>query len=211
MSKKKVGWKKIVAAGVITTSLGLGFWASKASYTVASVIDGDTFITKQEIHIRLDSVDAPELGNCLGKEAKAELEKLILGKKVYLKITYINNWRLVASVFTSEGNVGAKMLEKGLATFADKANQSQPGLLEISQKARKEGVGVYSPKCTQSVNTANPKCNIKVNISQRGNFYYYPGCRAYNIAKVQLHLGDKWFCTTAEAKNEGFAKSETCP
>jgi hypothetical protein len=117
MSKKKIGWKKVVTAGIITASLGLGFWASKAFYTVTSVIDGDTFITSEKQHIRLDSVNAPELGSCLGTEAKTELSKLVLNKKVYLKVTYIDGLRLIASVYTTRGNVGELMLKSGLATF----------------------------------------------------------------------------------------------
>lgn len=46
--KKTKTWKKIVATGVVTASLGLGFWASKAFYTVTSVIDGDTFVTSEK-------------------------------------------------------------------------------------------------------------------------------------------------------------------
>src|SRR3989344_4708237 len=98
MSKKKLRWKKVAATGVITASLALGFWASKAFYTVKKVIDGDTFITLENQYIRLDSVNAPELDYCLGKESKDELSKLILGKKVYLRVTYIDGYkRLVAS------------------------------------------------------------------------------------------------------------------
>lgn len=210
MSKKVKSWKKAIAIGTLTAALGLGLWASKSFYTVKEVIDGDTFITKQEIHIRLDGVNAPELNNCLGKESKAELEKLILGKKVYLKVTYINNWRLVASVYTINGNIGEKMLSKGLATYETKSKQDQPGLLKVSQKARGKRIGVYSPTCTQMENPVNPKCNIKGNIRDDGNRYYYPGCRVYNITVVQLHFGDKWFCSEKEAQKAGFSKGSDC-
>ena len=107
--------------------------------------------------------------------------------------------RLVGSVYTSSGSVGGKMLSKGLATFTNKGNQKQPTLLKISQKARKDKVGVYSPTCTQSINISNPKCNIKGNINFTNKLYRYPECNKYNETLVQLHLGDRWFCSEKDA------------
>lgn len=211
MSKKKMGWKKVVATSVIVTSLGLGFWASKAFYTVTSVIDGDTFITSEKQHIRLDSVNAPELGSCLGTEAKTELSKLVLNKKVYLKVTYIDGLRLIASVYTTQGNVGELMLKSGLATFDDKGTQSGTTLRATANKAREQKLGVYSSVCTQLENPANQKCNIKGNVRGSDKFYHYRGCAQYENTLVQLHFGDKWFCTEKEARAAGFTKGEDCP
>jgi endonuclease YncB( thermonuclease family) len=210
MPKKKNPWKKILVSGVVASSIGLGFWASKAFYTVKEVIDGDTFITQENKHIRLDSVNAPELGLCLGKESKKELEKLILNKKVFIKVTYINGLRLVGSVFTSGGNVGERMLETGMATYEDKGNQIQKGLLKVSQTARESGVGIYSPICTQTENPINSKCDIKGNITKNNSFYRYPGCNFYKTTLVQLHLGDQWFCTEKEARSAGFTRGNDC-
>lgn len=208
--KKTNSLKKLIAGGLITASLGLGFWASKAFYTVTNVFDGDTFETAEKQYIRLDSVNAPELNFCLGKEAKQGLEKLVLGKKVYIKVSYIDGMRLVASVYTLQGNVGEKMLSLGLATYADKGNQEQPTLLKISQEAREKKIGVYSSTCTQTVNPTDPKCTIKGNIRGSDKLYRYPGCGQYNNTLVQLYLGDKWFCTEFEAKKAGFSKGSDC-
>lgn len=209
-AKKKLNWKKAIAGGVIATSLGLGFWASKAFYTVDHVIDGDTFETTEKQRIRLDSVNAPELEYCLGPEAKTALEKLVLHKKVFIKVSFVDGTRLVASVFTVDGNVGAKMLEEGMATFADKSAQKQHGLLEISQKARDKKIGVYSDKCTQETNLENPKCNIKGNIRDGLKYYRGPDCYYYNHTTVELYKGDKWFCSESEAKKDGFTKGSDC-
>lgn len=208
--KKTSKVKKIIAAAAGAVIIGLGFWSSKAFYTVDHVIDGDTFETTEKQRIRLDSVNAPELEYCLGPESKAELEKIVLHKKVFIKVSFVDGTRLVASVYTAQGNVGAKMLEKGMATFADKSAQKQPGLLEISQKARDKKIGVYSDKCTQETNLANPKCNIKGNIRDGVKYYRDPSCYYYNHTLMQLYLGDKWFCTESEAKKEGFVKGGDC-
>lgn len=209
-NSKAPNWKKSVVIGTAAAVLGLGFWSSKAFYTVSRVIDGDTFVTKEKQIIRLDSVNAPELNNCLGQEAKAEMEKLVLNKKVFIKVSYIDDMRLVASVYTLDGNVGQKMLSKGLATYATKSKQEQPQLLQTSQKARDKKIGVYSEKCTQNVNLQNPKCNIKANTTADVNYYRTPDCKYYDTTLVQLHMGDKWFCTEKEALEAGFTKGTDC-
>lgn len=213
MTKKIKGWKKFAVAGALTASLGLGFWASKAFYTVVSVTDGDTFVTKEKQYIRLDSVNAPELDNCLGKEAKSELEKLVLNKKVFLKVTYTNGPRLIASAYTVDGNIGELMLKRGLATFTDKGTQKGSGLLETANEAKSKRLGVYSETCTQSVNPINPKCNIKgnVNNSNSDKIYRTASCNLYGITQIQLHLGDRWFCSEKEAVKAGFTKGGDCP
>lgn len=212
MSKNKIGWKKIVAGTIMTTAIGLGFWASKAFYTVKEVVDGDTFITNENRYVRLDSVNAPELNFCLGKEAKSGLEKLVLNKKVFLKVVYVDDFnRLVASVYTSSGNVGEKMLAQGLATFKDKGTQKATSLGDTEAKARKAKIGIFSPVCTQAVNLGNSHCNIKGNVVENGKFYHHPGCQSYSTTLIQLYLGDEWFCTIAEAKKAGFTKANNCP
>jgi micrococcal nuclease len=204
--------RRKVAAGVGTGIVALGLWASQAVYTVREVVDGDTFITKENIAVRLDSVNAPEKNLCLGEEAKAELEKLVLNKKVFIKVTYVDGYkRLVGSVFTLKGNVGRAMLSKGLTTFQTKGNQDQKNLLQYSQEIRNKKLGVYSDKCTQTENPKNKECNIKGNTNSDFTVYRHPGCKYYKTTIVQLHFGDKWFCSELSAVNAGFNKAADCP
>ncbi len=211
MKKKIGGWKKAVVAGALTASLGLGFWASKSFYTVREVLDGDTFVVSTGQHIRLDSIDAPEIDSCLGEESKTELEKLVLNKKVYLRVNFIDEHkRLIASAFTANGNIGEKMLEKGLATYAASGANKGDVLLNASNEARDEKLGVYSSVCTQFINPENEKCNIKGNVRKSQRLYRYPGCEQYNNTIIQLHFGDNWFCSQLEARNAGFIKGPDC-
>lgn len=52
---------------------------------VASVQDGDTFSLKNGVKVRLIGINAPDRGKKKYKEAKEELEKEVLKKKVYLE------------------------------------------------------------------------------------------------------------------------------
>ena len=211
MKKKVGGWKKAVVAGALTASLGLGFWASKSFYTVREVYDGDTFVTTSGLHVRLDNVNAPEIDDCLGKEAKDELSKLVLNKKVFIKVALVDPYkRVIASVYTTDGSVQEKLLKSGLAIYERERGVAQDSLFPIAQKAKEEGLGVYSSKCTQLINPTNSKCDIKGNTRGSSKIYQIPGCRNYENTLVQLHLNNVWFCTEKEAKAAGFVKSGDC-
>ena len=221
MTKKVVlGLKKIATVtAVAIAATGAGFWAVKSGklilqlpyYEVARVIDGDTFVTKENQYIRLASINAPELGYCGADEAKLAMEKLVLGKKLYLKVVYRDRYnRLDAFVYTPKEFVNLAILESGW-TYYHRKGKNEPGeLLKADQKAREDKVGIFSGKCTQEVNPTNPKCVIKGNIQKGNKYFRYPGCRVYNLTIVQLYLGEKWYCTEKEAMRDGFTKGPDC-
>lgn len=74
--------------------------------TVVKVADGDTLtvdLNGKETKIRLCGVDAPEQQQALGKESKAFLQKLTLGKEVAVtEIEKDRYGRTVAEVFVLE-------------------------------------------------------------------------------------------------------------
>lgn len=222
-NKKRGIGNKIIAGTVITTAIAgtIGWWTIRSenksfsvpTYQVESVIDGDTFVTKEKRNIRLASVSAPELGDCGGEEAKKELEKLIIGKPIYLKVLYNDIYRrLVSLVYTSDGLVNEKMLQTGNAYYGGTSNEPK-GISKYAEEAKENKIGIFGPKCTQETNLKNPKCVIKGNKRLRGDGtaqYRFPGCRQYTRTIVQLYLGDSWFCTEAEAKKAGFTKGDDC-
>jgi endonuclease YncB( thermonuclease family) len=72
-------------AALVAVSTAGAYWKSQIpvpAYTALRVIDGDTFETTEKQLIRLANVNAPELENCLGPEAKAEMEKLVINKLI---------------------------------------------------------------------------------------------------------------------------------
>ena len=180
------------------------------AYTVSRVIDVDTFVTTEKQYIRVASTDAPELERCGGPEAKAELEKLVLGKPVYLKINFRDPYqRLVSFVYTKDGFVNEKMLSTGYSYYS----RTSPGeigesLSATGNKAREGKKGIFSPSCTQKTNLAKPKCNIKGNTVSK--IYYVPGCGNYDHVAVQLYLGDQWFCSEKEAVSAEYRKPQQC-
>jgi len=202
----------IVAASFLWLTSDKGKPVQVPAYNVLRVIDGDTFETAEHQHIRVASTEAPELDSCGGTEAKAALEKFILGKPVYLKVVYRDPYqRLVSLVYTKDKFVNEAMLSGGYSYYM----RSSPGEIgekfkNATEKARQKKAGIFSSTCTQMTNTEKPSCNIKGN-TRNGKIYYVPECGVYNNVEVQLYLGDRWFCGEKEAVAAGFRKPEQCP
>lgn len=179
------------------------------AYHVERVIDGDTFITKEDQTIRLANIEAPELHRCGGQEAKRTLERLVLGKPIYLKVMYRDQYqRLISFVYTPDGYVNQKIVEAGMAVGLQKVERD-PEIEQATKIARENGVGIFSAECTQRVNAINSDCVIKANAANE-KLYRFPGCGQYTNTIVQLYAGDEWFCTEKEAKAAGFTKGSDC-
>ena len=103
-----MAWKKwataVAGTAAILTGMGLVDVARrpvKPTETVVEVVDGDTFFIQNRQPVRLKGLDAPELKNCFGKESKAALENLVLGKQVLLKEPMVDSFkRVMALVYT---------------------------------------------------------------------------------------------------------------
>lgn len=200
-----------LAAGLFGLTIGRTT-VNVPSYQATRIIDGDTFETKEKQWIRVSGIDASETGLCGSEEAKQQLEKIILGKDLYIKVTYHDSTRLMGIVYTKDGLVATRMLESGWAELNDRDNLDLPELGKATKLAQTKKLGLFGSLCTQETNTSNSKCLIKGNITTNSEpTYHFPGCNSYESTIIQLHHGDKWFCTEEEAREAGFVKAETCP
>lgn len=212
ISKLLVGGGVLVASTMLTLNFG-GKRVELPAYEVGEVRDGDTFLTKEGLIIRLAAVYAPEKELCGGEEATEALKKLIVGKPLYIKAIFKDKYeRLVSYVYTKDEYVNEKLLEQGMVYF-EVSEEHSKGLKPAAERAREKKVGIFSEKCTQSTNPEKPECEIKGNVSMDGKgnkMYRYPGCGQYGNTQVQLYRGDRWFCTEEEAKKAGFVKGSDC-
>ena len=220
---------KIIFGLIIAASLGLNiylvkekevFRQDKESFRVEEVLDGDSFVIPLDQTIRLANIDAPELEFCYGQEAKEGLGKLILGKNVKIEKTGRDVFnRLIAFVYLNDQLINETIIENGWAKYASGGikgkNETIIELLkEEGRKAKENKVGVWSEKCYQRENPADPACNIKGNLDKHEHgekkTYHYPGCSEYERTVVELDIGEQWFCSEEEARKAGFTKSEHC-
>jgi micrococcal nuclease len=207
---KKTAKVAVVMAGMLCLPIAWSAIKSAVGIKVIDVIDGDTFVTANSQRVRLLSVNAPEEGLCGSEEAKEELERLVLNKKVVLKETVSDRWgRLVALVYADNRLVNLKMVEKGKARFSSDKSSKFELLKSAQTKAESIQIGVFG-KCTQKVNVDNPKCVIKGNLDGAKKTYHLLGCPDYERTVLELDRGDRWFCIPEEARAADFVKSKNC-
>jgi len=186
---------------------------SEQGIKVLGVIDGDTLVLDGKVRLRLRSVDAPELNFCGGPEAKQELERLVSEKEVVVKEQIIDQrGRPMGLVYVDGKLVNQQILASGWGSFHSDTTDERENMKLTYEKAKAEKLGIWGPKCRQTVNPDNPKCNIKGNIddnSDRRN-YYFPGCAQYSFTIVEKDMGEGWFCSEKEAQTAGYPRSKPC-
>jgi len=187
--------------------------ANKIEVYVNRVVDGDTVDTSDGERLRFYEINAPEYPkDCLGIDAKARMEDLVLNKKIqYEKLGKDNFGRTLAYVFDGRLLINEVMIEEGLAYYVKGKTMTENSLpIEQSQdKAKLAGRGVWSSFCQ----TKKEGCNIKGNYRPADNTRIYHTSDCYNYDRITIKSGtsDRWFCNEEEAKKAGFRKSNDCP
>lgn len=70
---------------------------------------------------------------------------------------------------------------------------------------------VTTPAPENPSETTQTKCNIKGNISSSGEkIYHYPSCASYTRTKIDESKGERWFCTSEEARTAGWREALNC-
>ena len=125
----------------------------KTGTLVIGVVDGDTLVLEGKVKVRLRYADAPELKFCGGIEAKNELEKLVVGKKVVIQEQIPDQFgRGMAMVYEGSTLVNQKMLESGWVRYHHDTTKDKEMLKAIADKVKKDGLGLFG-KCKAKVNT----------------------------------------------------------
>lgn len=217
IKKKKASWKKAVitvgAIGIIAGSLTVAKRVIDPGEKVIEVIDGDTFRIGNRQTIRFYAVDAPELGNCYGEEAKVALTKKILGKRVIIKNPRTDYYKRVQAFVYLDGEfINEYMVKNGYATEHGEGTPETDIVMKANTFAKENKLGIYSETCSPSV-PENKNCVIKGQIPYGDDkrVYLMPGCRNYEQTKVERFRGEDYFCTEKEAIAAGFTKYEFCP
>ncbi|MGE5041938.1 MAG: thermonuclease family protein [Candidatus Levyibacteriota bacterium] len=129
---------------------------SPVQVAVKAIIDGDTMLDSRNIKIRLIGVNSPELNQPYYKEAKAKLEKLILGKVAQLvtdiekKDTY---GRELAYMYNGNMFVNIEMVKNGMA-IADPISPNTAHVKEFENAqlgAKKNCAGLWQGECRKDL------------------------------------------------------------
>lgn len=114
--------------------------------TVVRVIDGDTFWVERPNRtdkIRLRYVDAPELKQPGGLEAKDAAESLVLGKRVSVLVSGKSYGRYVGQVTVNGVNLGEELILQGQAMVDPLYTPENSALWEIETDAREARRGIW--------------------------------------------------------------------
>jgi len=114
---------------------------------VVSVHDGDTFTglneANEQVKVRLDAVDAPELGQPYGQSSKKALSEKIFGKTVtVITKKYDRYGRTIGHVLIDNGDVNLQLLEEG-AVWHYKEYDHNKRLADAEGHARASGKGLW--------------------------------------------------------------------
>ena len=160
------------------------------------------------------SVDAPELDNCGGPEAKQELERLVSEKKVVVKEQIIDQMgRPMGLVYVDDKLVNKEILASGWGSFHSDTTDERENLKSAYDKAREESweFGVK--------NAAKLKIRIILNVISRAILTTIPtaeiitfqGCAQYDFTIVEKDMGEGWFCTEKEAQKSRLYPFQNLP
>ncbi|HXG88833.1 MAG TPA: thermonuclease family protein [Vicinamibacterales bacterium] len=184
--------------------------------TIAVIADGDTLELipageQQRIRIRLEGIDAPELGEVFSREAQMFMRGLLLNQRVRVDGRDVDRYgRLVARVSANGKDASTELLRAGLACH----RYARDGALASAESAaRSAGAGFWAaaatkPRCVgltqpNSSRHATSLTSLRGNTSSR--LYHAPGCPNYSCKNCT-----RVFATEAEARAAGFKPSPDC-
>lgn len=114
---------------------------------VVRVKDGDSIVVQSadnHVDVRIADIDAPELDQPFGEQAKAALETLVGNRDVRLELVGGDAYRrIVANVFVDDRDVAAELVTDGLA-WVRRAYAPAARLVELEDAARAARRGLWS-------------------------------------------------------------------
>ncbi|MCS4056809.1 thermonuclease family protein [Salinibacter ruber] len=116
---------------------------------VVEVTDGDTFGVRRsiggEVTIRLHGVDTPESTQSYGRAATQAARRYIGGKNVRVSVEEIGRYgRAVARVEAEGGDLGAMLIQDGLAWHYREYAPNETEYARLQKQARGAGRGLWS-------------------------------------------------------------------
>lgn len=193
----------------------------------ARAISGDTIRIDGRL-IRLSGIEAPEViqmckdrrrrnWRC-GRRARAALRQLVRRRKTECtSVSEIDGGRLQATCTVGGEDLAAQMVRKGYA-FSEGGLLTSYASDETAAKDALRGVwrgealrpSEFRAKRWQLASRSAPDgCPIKGRVVRKTKVYVLPWALDYRQVRVRAKLGERWFCSEADATNAGFRPSTT--
>lgn len=152
---------------IVLTLLLLVQPAAAAEFTgrVVAVHDGDTIrvlVGREQVKCRLANIDAPELGQPFGRNARRALSALVFQRAVHVEDRGEDRYgRKICLVDTDDGQANRAMVAQGMAWVYGRYN-TDPDLPATEAQARAERLGLWADS-----NAVPPWAWRKLRSSQR--------------------------------------------
>jgi endonuclease YncB( thermonuclease family) len=138
----RASWAGVI--GAIAFPLMVG---NASAERVIRVTDGDSIIVDSagnEVNVRVADIDAPEIDQPYGEEAKDALVALVGARNVRLELVSGDAYRrIIANVYVEDRDVAADLVGQGFA-WVRRAYHPAPELIRLEESARKAGRGLWA-------------------------------------------------------------------
>lgn len=209
---------------------------------VVAIADGDTLTVldgqNQQHKIRLNGIDAPEIGQDFGQASKRNLSELVFGKEVAVFGSKVDKYgRLVGTVLIGSTNANLEQLKAGFAWFyrqyAGDVPEIERAQYEAAETEAREGkrglwqqpkpvppwefrhpeqadtIAAPSAPASGSANTTNgQRTSGRIIGNRNSGIYHLPNCPDYSRVSERNR---EYFNSEADAMKAGYRKARNCP
>ena len=216
--------------------MSLWFAATLPAYAplsgqVVAVHDGDTLSMQSGdslYKVRLSDVDAPEMGQVFGKQARQFTEQMALGHRVRVNVSMIDmHGRRVGEVIVDDGRVlNEELVHAGLAWYYRVHPVKNERLQKLEHFAFQKKLGLWVEKeplppwefRRESHIPDVPATADQVDYDQIFNYgivgnhrtkrFRWPACKNYRLRRPQRAMV---FSSLQQARQKGFHPAKDCP
>ena len=232
----RVGRAFFLVLGFLLSPISLSH-ASDFQAKVIHITDGDTITVlnevKEEIKVRLNGIDCPEIGQAFGKKSKDFTRNLSIGQSVTIHSYDQDRYgRTIGDVILKDGrNLSQELVKAGYAWWFFKySDDEQLGTLEVSAKIAKVGLWadkdptppwIYRhrnelatlplsrpPPSSSLSQPSRPISDLPILGNRRSHKYHRPDCPSYHLIAPKNRLP---FNSSKEAEDAGFQLAGNCP
>lgn len=160
---------------------------------VVKVIDGDTIAginrAGRSITVQLLGVDAPELQQEFGLEARERLLQKVKGRTLRLELAEEDEFdRKTAEVFDDDESLNVWVIRQGCGWYNWKFD-TDPAKVEAEKVARKEKLGLWSGESPVAPwHWKNPPDDGRLYVQGNGSRYHRSSCRTLDNRRVEISL-----------------------
>lgn len=141
-------WARAAALCACCCALAVGAAPRELAGTVSKVTDGDSLwlqpaVQGKPIEVRLVNIDAPEICQAWGPQARDALKELVEGKQVSVRTVGTDEYqRMLATVMLDSVNVNTRLVEEGHA-WSSRGRSDHGPLIKQERMAKALGRGLW--------------------------------------------------------------------